>query len=327
MNQLDVLTVGDATIDAFLHINEANMHCKVNEEGELCFKSGEKITVDSCDFLLGGIACNVSVGIARLGLFSGLCAEIGDDEFAAKITKGLSAEHVDQSLLLKTPEAKSSFAAGVSFKNDRILFVEHVHRGHNFSFADVSPQWVYLAGLGDEWKDAYKKTLEFVALGNAKLAFALGSHQLDVLDDLIFEVLGKTDALFVNKSEAERIASSKQRLASNSIEELLKSVQSLGPKVVSITDGERGSYSIDEQGAVRSIGVFPAQLVEKTGAGDAYASGFLGAIINSKSIEEAMRWGAINAASVIEHVGAQAGLLSSQQIQQKLNQHPEFNVG
>ena len=84
----------------------------------------------------------------------------------------------------------------------------------------------------------------------------------------------------------------------------------MGARSVVITDGKNGSSAIDEKGKIYSFGVLPANVVQKTGAGDAYTSGFLAAYTQGKDIEGAMRWGAANAASVIQEIGAQKGLLS-----------------
>jgi len=63
----------------------------------------------------------------------------------------------------------------------------------------------------------------------------------------------------------------------------------------------------------------PCTMVEKTGAGDAYAAGFLGALLLGKSVEEALQWGAAESASVIEHVGAQPGLLTMNGLKHRLS--------
>ena len=72
----ELVCVGNAKIDVFLLINEVNGSVRLNENNELCFKHGEKIPVKSCGFLLGGSACNASVGFSRLGLKTALVAEI-----------------------------------------------------------------------------------------------------------------------------------------------------------------------------------------------------------------------------------------------------------
>ena len=307
---MKVLCVGDATVDVFLAVKE-----------NVLIQQGKKIPVDSCQFLLGGNACNVSVGLSRLGVSSFLCAEIGDDEFSQKITNNLTKEGVDTSNILQTEGAMSSFAVSIQGKNDRTLFVYHVERKHHFDLTNVATDWVYLSSLGKEWKSAYQKVLSFVHNNNVKLAFNPGTPQLTDGLDVVCEVLKKTDILFVNKEEAVKIMNHESRIMNQEIdiESLLKNLKEIGAKIVVITDGENGSNAIEENGKIYSSGVLPSHVVQKTGAGDAYTSGFLAAKIYGKNIEEAMRWGAANAAAVIEKVGAQRGLLGREEIIKRIS--------
>ncbi len=324
MKNFNVITIGNALLDVFLSIQEHNIFTQINQaDHTLCFKYGEKIHVEDCEFLLGGNACNVAVGLSRLGLSTVLCAEIGDDEFSQKIIHSLSKETLDTSLLMQTAGAASSFAVGIGYGGERTLFVEHVARKHDFHFDDVVAEWIYLTSLGEEWRQAYSRVLDYVKSHNRKLAFSPGTHQFEEEGHRgINEILPLTDILFVNREEAEKVISNKKKVIS--IKELLIELQKLGPKVVSITDGQNGSYAMDTNGHTYSLAVFPCKVIEKTGAGDAYASGFLSAVIGGGSIKEAMRWGAVNAAAVIEKIGAQQGLLKREEIVKKLEGNSAF---
>lgn len=325
MKDFDIVSVGDTTIDAFLSIREASLHCRLNEKDcELCLKYGEKIPVDSFKLSLGGIAGNVSVGLSRMGLKSALCAEIGDEELSQKIVSDLKKENVSTDLLLKTKGETASLAIGINFKGERTLFVGHVKRKHNFNLDGVSTHWLYLGGLGEEWKEPYKKVLDYVQKNNLRFAFTPGSSQLEELDETVFDILKNTEVLLLNKTEGEIIV--KGGNGENDPSKILVQLQKFGPKIVVMTNGKNGSSAIDKDGKTYNLGVFPCNVLEKTGAGDAYASGFLGAVFSGKNVEEAMRWGAVNAASVIEHVGAQKGLLGREKIEEKLSQHPEFQT-
>lgn len=317
MSKFSVVTVGNSNLDIFLKIHDANRHARISKESnKLCFSYGQKILVDTAEFLAGGGATNVAVGLSRLGLSVGLVAEIGDDELSQKILNSLKKEKVDISNLTRTKGASTSFAVGINFKGERTLFVHHVKREHNFSFADIQTDWVYLGGLGRQWQTACKNTVNFVKSSGAKLAFAPGTTQVEAGYSAIAEVLKAADILFLNKEEATQVLSIKYQVSG--IDELLKALKKTGPKVVIITDGQNGSQAIDEKGTVFNLGIVPADVVEKTGAGDAYTSGFLGALSLGLSIKEAMSWGTINAASVIGKVGAQEGLLTREEIAKKL---------
>lgn len=98
------------------------------------------------------------------------------------------------------------------------------------------------------------------------------------------------------------------------MKDLLFSLKKLGPRVVVITDGINGSYALDEKANFYSKEALNVRIVSRTGAGDAYSSAFLAAIMSGKKIEDAMEWGTKNAASVIKLIGAQAGLLGRKDI-------------
>ncbi len=316
MRQFDVVCVGNAKIDTFLTLHEANNHLRLIEEtNELCIKFGEKITVDKAEILLGGNAANVAVGLSRLGLSTTLVAEIGKDEFAQKIINTLSKEKVDVSNVRQTEGQQSSFSTIINFKGERTIFSEHVKRSHDFNFENISTKWVYLTSLGEEWIDVYNKTVDFVKRTNCRLAFNPGTLQIQAGLKNIENILLATDVLFVNKEEAAQITNYQLQITNEKernkevITRLLETLQKLGPKIVIITDGKNGSFAIDALGNISKKGIVETQVIEKTGAGDAYSSGFLSALINNKSINDAMDWGAKNSASVIRKVGAQAGLL------------------
>ncbi len=99
-----------------------------------------------------------------------------------------------------------------------------------------------------------------------------------------------------------------------SFEDLAKLLLSRGPKVIVITDAEKGVQSYDGE----RFSFVPSKkvpVVEKTGAGDAFTSGFIGAIAQGHDLKTAMEWGVDNSAHVIQSFGAQNGLLTLEEIQ------------
>lgn len=330
MKNFDIITVGNAIIDIFLTFHDGNSACRLDEKTkELCFGYGQKVKVDHAELLTGGNANNVAIGLARLGFAATIAAEIGDDEFAQKIVNNLKQHHVDESLVKQTQGAKSSFAVGLNVKGERTLFVEHMSRAHEFTFGNVNSKWMYLTSLGNEWRHAYRTALEFAQKNNIQLAFNPGTYQLTLLGGDLYHILSKTNILFVNREEGEKISNLQFSISNEYREEmkkLLKMLRNYTPGAIVVTDGMNGSYSVDKNGTMRLIGLFDTDVVERTGAGDAYATGFLGAIMSRLSIEEAMRWGSVNAASVVTKVGAQAGLMTKEAIEQKLKDQEDFQA-
>ncbi len=324
MATFDVITVGDAILDTFLGIHDAAQYCRVDAAScQICFDSGSKILVDNAQFELGGNAANVAVGLSRLGYQTALAAEIGDDEFAEKILHTLRKEHVRLDLVKQTVNEPSTFSVCISFMKDRTLFVRHVGRDHDICFDDLSTKWIYITSLGDKWKGLYDTALAFAKSSGANIAFNPGSNQLQSGRESFREILTYTTILFVNREEAEEVvygAIQHSNNKANEAEVLLKELQKLGPKIVCITDGKNGSYAIDEQEKIFSQSILPGNCVEKTGAGDAYSTGFLGAHMQGKGIQEAMVWGTVESASVIEHIGAQPGLLTKEALEERMKQ-------
>lgn len=315
MDPFDVVTIGNAKIDIFLQVHDTNKHFRLDPDtGELCIKSGDKARIDQGYFLIGGNAANVSIGFARAGFRSAIVAEIGSDEFADKIINILKNENVSEQFLKQT-EGVSSISVILNYLGERTIFEENVEREHGFYFENISTKWIYLTSMGNKWHDAYKKTLDKVIEKNIKLAFNPGTSQLDEGVESFQDVLSRTEILFINKEEGMKISKINLDFSQDSnykenIEKLLTAVKDTGPKNVVLTDGKKGAFMIDLNGNLIAGSVKDAKVVERTGAGDAFASGFLSAVLAEKSFEEAMNWGEKNASSVIGQIGATAGLLT-----------------
>lgn len=306
----DCLTVGNAVIDAFLTLPDDNQSIQLNKPDRLlCVPYGQKIPLKTCEFLLGGNACNVAVGLRRAGFMTSLVAELADDEFSEKIRHGLMQEKVDLSHSIRH-KGQSSFSIGLNFKDERTLFVEHPTRDHLFSFEKLQTKLIYLTSLGHSWTHVYKQVAEYLQRNHESvLAFNPGSTQFYDGVGTFMYLLPLTTLLFVNKEEAEKIAGVK-----GSAQELLELLKKKGPRIVILTDGEKGSYCIDERGTIYHKDCLTVPVVERTGAGDAYASGFLAGYLSALSIDDCMRWGTHNAASVIGQSGAQPGLLLREEL-------------
>lgn len=316
----NLITLGESTIDAFMALAHANSDAHLDSKNNgLCFRFGEKIDVERYTFTIGGNATNVAVGVSRLGLKATLCTEIGDDEFSLKIRNVLATEHIER-VLVHQVAGPSNFSVVINFKGDRTLFVEDVKREHEFHFNDVTADMVYITSLADEWVKPYEKALEFVEKTHAKIAFNPGSRQLHSGKDIVEKILKKTEILFVNKEEAELLLGHSETMNHDEsyVEELLTKVLNLGPKIVVITDGRKGSYAMDSTKKFHKEKCQDGEIVERTGAGDAYASGFLAASLYNLPLSKAMEWGSWNATSVVSKVGAQAGLLTKEAMESKV---------
>ncbi len=307
----DVVTLGEAKIDIFLFLQDTSSHIDSHEEGELCFRHGDKIPVESYNIFFGGNAANVAVGLSKFSLKTAIITELGKDDFSERIIKNLISNNIDIGHVLRG-ESQPSLSAIINFKKERTIFSYNTPRDHNFSFDNLDTKWIYMTSLGNKWEEAYKNAVNFAQNKNVKLVFNPGELQLDAGMSAIENVFKNSEIVILNKEEAAQLLKLNAQNAEE--EELLRKLKETGPKNVVITDGENGSFAIDSQGNIQRAEIIKAEVVDKTGAGDAYSSAFIAAFVLGKDIKTAMSWGAKNSASAIGKPGAQEGLLTLEQL-------------
>jgi sugar/nucleoside kinase (ribokinase family) len=172
--------------------------------------------------------------------------------------------------------------------------------------------------MGESFRPFYIHMAEWLKKNpGAKLAFNPGSWQMRADFADIKDVMLLTYVIFVNREEAEKLTNFGTSVGKE--RDLLITLSKLGPKICIITDGDKGAFAYDNvNGKFFKVGVLPVDAYERTGAGDAFGSGALAALIHGKTIEEALIWGTCNSASVIGYTGSQKGLLKLSEIDQWL---------
>ncbi len=315
----DVISIGDSTVDVFLEMEEASVHCGLDaKKCKLLLDYADKIPVKSIRRVAGvGNAANMAVGSARLGLTTGLYTLVGDDEDGEEIKKILTNEGVSDEYILVDKNKRSNYSVVINYKGERTILVYHEEREYELpEFKDA--KWVYFTSVGEGHDKLHVQVPEFVKTSGCKLVFQPGSYQLREGKNEFKKVVEAADILIVNREEAEDILEKK-----GEIKDLLVGLRQLGCKTAVITNGEKGSWAADGK-QVLFADVFPeTKMVERTGAGDAYSTGLVAGLIKGLELGEAMRWGSANASSVVEHIGARAGLLSESEMKKRLEKCPE----
>ena len=315
--QIELLSIGDATLDVFLTPSESETLCSIDtKECLICFSYGDKIPVKNIDYSVGGNAANNVVGTKRLGVNYALVLTLGDDLVGNQIVEKLKSENVDMTYTVSQPSTTSNYSMVINYGGERTIFVYHAPRSYEFPVSLPKVPWVYLTSMGESFQPFYNHILEWFGKNpEVKVAFNPGSYQLRAKREIIEPILKKTHILYVNRQEAEKIAGFGDSMGKE--KELLRAVSRLGPKIPVITDGGSGSYAFDGVKFYKA-NTMPVDAYERTGAGDAYGSGFLAALIQGRNLREAMVWGTINSASVIGYVGGQKGLLRQDQLDEWL---------
>jgi sugar/nucleoside kinase (ribokinase family) len=311
MNEYDLLSIGDVTLDVFVTPTESETLCQMHDKDELiCFSFGDKIPVKHIEFSVGGNAANNTVGATRMGLKAGLVTTLGGDMIGNQIVEKLDKEGVDLTYAIRQPTANTNYSTVINFGGERTIFSYHAPRSYEFPVHLPVASWIYLTSMGETFRPFYNHFVSWIKKHpEIKLAFNPGSRQLRAGYDAMKDVLEVTHVIYVNRREAKKITG-KEDLDDK---ELLKALHALGPKICIITAGPEGSFVYDGERFVKA-GILPVDSFERTGAGDAFGSGCISALVKGKSFEEALLWGTVNSASVIGYVGSQKGLLRESDI-------------
>lgn len=324
--QFDLITIGDSTIDTFMKIHDAEIRCDVNnQECKICLPYGSKIPVDAVVYAVAGNAANVAVGAKRLGLATAIYTNLGGDDQGKRILDAFKKEGVDTRFVKITADKKTNASVVLTFEGERTILVFHQNWFYNLPKIGTC-SWVYLTSIAENFTSSniVDEVYHFVKKSGAKLVFGPGTYQLKADIKRYPKLLEACEVMVVNSEEARKILGLHEAQVIEP-RDLLTKLLALGPKHIVITDGAHGSYATDGQSYLR-LGIIPTEVVEKTGAGDAYTSGLISALARGETLAEAMAWGTINASFEMRHIGTQVGILKLADLQKERRRLKRFRA-
>lgn len=303
----DIVSVGDATLDVFLEISEATVTCSLNKEDcQLCFTYADKIPVEKVTKVPGaGNGSNNAVGSSRLGMKTAIVSILGDDSVGRIIQENWEKEGVNMKHVILDKKRGTNYSTVLNFKGERTILVYHEPRDYRFPKDLGKSEWIYYTSLANGSEGMHPALLAHVRKYKVKLAFQPGTFQLKLGAEKLKPLIAASEVVFVNKEEAERIIGDGKK----DMKDLLTYLRAMGCKVAVITDGPKGAYAYDGERYLH-LGIYDTPVVERTGVGDSFATAFVAARHYGKDLGEAMRWGTVNSASVVQKIGPQEGLLT-----------------
>lgn len=324
-HQYDFVAIGDILIDAFIELNKDQADVSVDlDTGRktLHMPFGGKIPYNSVEVLPAvGNSPNAAVSAHRLGLESALVSNLGHDKFGKECMDALRQEgiHTD---FVKVHEGKTTnYHYVLRYGPERTILINHETYPYALPDFPVPPRYIYFSSIGEHGIAHHHEIAKYVSEHpETKLVFQPGTFQIKLGVEALKDVYENTEIFFCNKEEAQEILNSTEQ----HIPTLIRGLRELGPKLPVITDGPMGAYVIDADDQAWHMPMYPdpSDPVDRTGAGDAFASTFTAAIALGKSPEEALSWGPINSMSVVQKIGAQAGLLSRDELLKLLENAP-----
>ena len=322
--QFDFVGIGDIVTDAFIRLKNAELHCDIDHEHcEICMDFGAKIPYESVMVVPAvGNSPNAAVAAARLGLKTALITDLGDDHHGDEALATLTNEKVTTDFVRRHEGQITNYHYVLWYQDDRTILIKHEE--YPYALPEmVAPKWIYLSSLGEHSLPYHFMVREYLKdHTEVKLAFQPGTFQISLGANKLRGLYDRTEVFFCNREEAQKILNTEM----SEIKKLLDNLRQLGPKIVVITNGKNGAYAFDGK-KTWFMPPYPDPQVplERTGAGDAFSATVTAALALGKSLPEALTWGPINSMSVVQKVGAQAGLLTRQALEQYLAQaHADY---
>lgn len=323
----EIICIGSACKDVFFPTAEGKIIDTPEDllsQKKIEFELGAKYKIETRYEALGGCAANVACGISKLGVKTACYSHIGDDHIANWIKNELQKKWVDTALITHEKNCPSDMSAIIIDKKsaDRVIFSNQKAN----SFLKINPEeinetlWYFIGDLHGDWEKDIDIIFDNAKKNNIKVAW--NPRQVNIRDNVrkIIECVLKTEVLFLNKDESIEIISSLHKKYNseelNQEEFLAKKLHELGTKIIVITDGVRGAWTYDGKELLFVPGR-KVNAVDSTGAGDAFASGFIAAHIKGKNMKECLEWGISNSSNSVQYYGSIEGLLDEKNISNK----------
>lgn len=302
--KFDIVSFGSAIIDTFV---ETDIDKKTHT---FSYPVGSKILIEETRTDVGGGGTNTATAFSRLGLKTGCICKVGNDMQGSEILELLKKDKITH--LCKVGKGKTGFSVILdSSGNDRTVLT-FKGESNNVVTKDIllfSTDWLYFSSLLGKSFKTQVWLAKKMSKNGTKVAFNPSEYQIKKMD--IKDLLSITNVLILNKEEAA-LLSNKYNLTG----EPIKSLTKLGPKVVVITDRDKIAYAYDGE-KVHSITPHKIKVVERTGAGDAFASGFVAGLIVGYSIDKCLELALKEGESVLQRLGAKRKLLKMNLKRQK----------
>ena len=260
-------------------------------------------------FVSGGSAANTIIGAASLGCRAAFIGKLKDDETGTAFAHDIRAAKVDFS----TPFATDGPASGRCFvlvtPDGQRTMNTFLGAAQNLSEADVDEDLVKHSAIvyleGYLWdppaaKAAFVKAAKIARGAGRRVALTLSdSFCVDRYREEFLGLVrsGFVQILFANESELHSLYQTGDFDTA--------AAQLCAENIVGVvTRSERGSVVVTRD-EVLAVPAFPVdRIVDTTGAGDLFASGFLAGLTKNKDLETCARLGALAAAEIIQHIGA-----------------------
>jgi sugar/nucleoside kinase (ribokinase family) len=312
--RIDVLTLGNAIVDVLAHTDEAFLIQKKVHKGAMQLideARAEELYGDMGPAIIvsGGSGANTAAGVASFGVKAGFIGKVKNDETGKLFAHDLRAidVHYDVTLAEDGPATARSVIL-VTPDGERTMNT-YLGACQNLTPDDVNPETVRASSIvyleGYLWdppaaKEAFRKAVKIAHEAGNKVALTLSdAFCVDRYRDEFLGLMrdGSLDILFANIHELQSLYGTSD---ADTALAALREENVLG----AITRSAEGALIVS-RGETKAVPAFPVErVVDTTGAGDLFASGFLAGLVNNLDLTDCARLGGLAAAEIISHLGA-----------------------
>jgi len=291
--KLDVICFGALNLDRLYRVD------RIAKEGEERF-------VKDFEECPGGSAANTAAGLARLGLKVGYIGKVAQDREGLLLLEDFKREGVDLRGIILSKEGRSGTVMGyVDPDGERALYVDPgVNDTIGFEeidleYASSAESLHFTSFVGEKPLEAQRRLVEALR-GDVKLSLDPGDLYARKGLTVLKPIIKRSFVVLPNERELKL-------LTGRDYEDGARILMGEGVHIVAVKLGGRGCYITDGEES-HLIEPFRVEVVDTTGAGDAFCTGFLYGLIKKKDLYECGRLGNFVASRCIQRIGAREGL-------------------
>jgi sugar/nucleoside kinase (ribokinase family) len=280
-SMLEVAALGTCNVDFIMKVPRFS---EADDEVDV-----EKMTVS-----LGGSASNFAVGLSRVGVDVGIIARVGYDNFGEFAAKKFEKESVKTDRLLKIPGSTGMAFIAVDREGERSIYASMgANAQFNLEKEDVeyikNSKLLHITGM---YKEVVEEASKHAHLLSLNPGTALSSYGIEDLE----KVIKRAHMIFLNKKEVSL-------LTGEDFEEGAKTLVDMGVPLVVVTCGRHGANLYTPGGIIHSS---PTEVepLDTTGAGDAFAAGFVASFMKNKEMNKCLQMGNLLASTCVGKLGA-----------------------
>lgn len=309
----DVITIGAATIDAFVWskaFRTVKSPAFPTGVGE-CFSLGSKVEIDRFVLTTGGGATNCGATFANLGMRTACLSAVGDDLFGAGIVDDLKKRGIATALVRKVAGGQTAFSTILVVPSGErtVLVARGVSERLSATatpWRAVRAKWIYMTSLGGDLAFA-RRLFAHARARDIRVFWNPGSKDIAHGPAHLKPLLARVDVLDMNREEAMRFTGRQFY----DLDGMIRDLQRTGARSVILTDGAKGAYLAEGESLWHARSHTKIKVVNRTGAGDAFGSGFLAGLVRHRDRTRALQMGILNSEAVIQKIGAKTGLLAA----------------